>query len=144
MHRNAETKKIATIWGVALIAIGVLVLLVSLLGAPMLADAGMSLSTGLMVAGFVLALEPRLVRGYRRSSWRGGGEHGDQDCRREDGRTQREGRTPRESARTPVQHCGGPSDSGVKTDREDAGGSRLRVDGRNCLRKPTTSISSET
>ena len=62
VHRNAETKKIATIWGVALIAIGVLVLLVSLLGGPMLADAGMSLSAGLMVAGFVLALEPRLVR----------------------------------------------------------------------------------
>ena len=62
MRRNAETKKFATLWGVALIAMGVLVLLVSLLGAPMLADAGMSLSTGLMVAGFVLALEPRLVR----------------------------------------------------------------------------------
>ena len=60
--RRSVEKKMATIWGFVLITGGLLVLLLSLLKEPTLPEAGLSISTGMLVAGFILVLERRLVR----------------------------------------------------------------------------------
>lgn len=60
--RRSDEKKMATIWGFGLITGGLLVLLLSLLREPTLPEAGLSISAGMLVAGFILVLERRLVR----------------------------------------------------------------------------------
>ena len=55
-------KKVATYWGIGLVATGVFAVVVSLLGEASWADAGTSIGTGFVIAGFVFVLEPRLVR----------------------------------------------------------------------------------
>lgn len=60
-HHRTQ-KQMATIWGVLLIAAGLVSLGASLVGRAGWPEAGISIGTGAMVAGFVLMLEPRLVR----------------------------------------------------------------------------------
>ena len=66
--RWSAEKTRATIVGFVLVAFGVVVLLVSLLGVPTLAEAGLSFSSGLMIAGVILVLERRLVRDIRKAT----------------------------------------------------------------------------
>ena len=60
--RRHAHKKAATIWGSVLIGTGLLALAGSLLRAMSWAEAGISIGTGLVMAGVVFVLEPRFVR----------------------------------------------------------------------------------
>ena len=60
--RFGAHKKMATIWGLALITASLAALAVSLVGSATWPEAGISIGTGGIMAGFVLLLEPRLVR----------------------------------------------------------------------------------
>ena len=60
--RFGAHKKMATIWGLALITAGLASLTASLVRSSAWAEAGISIGTGGVMAGFVLLLEPRLVR----------------------------------------------------------------------------------
>ena len=60
--RFGAHKKMATIWGLAVITASLASLAVSLVGPATWPEAGISIGTGGIMAGFVLLFEPRLVR----------------------------------------------------------------------------------